>query len=468
VGTSFPNCDKDQIPNNLEPSSFDTQAYLLLWMKQFSKNYDFSISDVQWSPHVGPPSIDYLNPPPAGTGTLVFGAGSSFNWPPGTRVRLTNTGGVLPTLSLNGQPPPPELQDYYIRVITYKGFKYVYLFDTYDHAACTGCVAGNYWEGLLNLTNQGKGMHTMIAQEPVWTNLAAETLIYSGTDKYNILKSPPYGLPKDWTTFLVRILEAPSLSFRSGGGIGREILSHDTLYQTDSGLPNGTVTAIARAKKNPLYTSHQSIDITRTWIDGVATGIIILDVVKDSDGNIRPYTFTANAPLFVGDPPGGQNLATVGASGQDAFRARDNWIQILVGDPQGNGSADTDPFNRYRSAVTRGQFFWPDDEPVETTVGEDRFTIVRFSKAVNSAYVQGFYSFNNWWDNNPDMLRVTSPDGTTFYSPQTGTSFPTARAEVGLHAYGSMIPNTDFDDFSLRFFTNVGTPRQGFMMPVQQ
>ena len=455
-------CDKDKIPDNLEPSTYDTQAYLLLWMKQFSKTYGFAIGDVAWSPHVGPPSTSPSDPPPAGTGTRVLAAGSSFNWMNGTRVRLTNSGGALPS-------PAVEGQDYYIRVISYTGFKYVYLFDTSDHAICTGCVSGTYWVGLVNLTNQGTGMHTLIAQEPVWTNLAAETLVSSGIDKYGILKSPPYGLPKDWTTFLVRILEAPSLSFRNGGISGREILSRDTLYQTNSGLPNGTVTAIARAKKSPLYASHYLSDISRNWLYGLATGVIILEIVKDSDGKIRPYAFAADAPLFVGDPPDGQNVATVGAAGQDAFRDRDNWIEILVGDPQGRGSADTDPFDTNRSAVTRNQFVWPNDEPVDTTVVEDLFTIVHFPQAaLNSAYVKGFYSYRNYWPGLPDMLRVTSPDGTTFYSPQTGTSFPTARAEVGLHAYGSMIPNTDFDDFALRFFTNVGAPRQGFMMPVQQ
>ena len=114
-------------------------------------------------------------------------------------------------------------------------------------------------------------------------------------------------------------------------------------------------------------------------------------------------------------------------------------------------------------------------------INTDNFTLLRFSDYVNSSLtckvngvdrtgsycLTGFYSKDNTGSAG-DVLRFASPDGTLFYSPQSGTIFPAGRSEVGLHAYGNDAYWTEFDDFALQFGPGYGITRQGFLLPIQQ
>jgi len=177
------------------------------------------------------------------------------------------------------------------------------------------------------------------------------------------------------------------------------------------------------------------------------------------------------------------------------YRARDNWIAVYVGDITGRTPSDADPYNLHRLASPRlpegpsdpALFLWPVDDVASTAPSNDYFTIVRFDPLaggfINSTLLcrvdgldmsgtnclSGFYSKANT-GTAPDILRFSSPDGILFNSPSSGASFPTSRAEVGLHAYGSPYEGRSvyFDDFALQFGPGYEITKQGFLLPLQQ
>ena len=194
--------------------------------------------------------------------------------------------------------------------------------------------------------------------------------------------------------------------------------------------------------------------------------------------------FTAGSKIFVGEHPGGTDAGTVGVPGgvsDVVFRTRDNWLMFYVGDPTGKDPADINPFNNYRGPVLRNSILWPPDSPEETVINTDTFTLLRFSDylnaslscSVNGVGQTGSYCLTRFFTKNNDgsagdVLRFASPDGSMFYSPQSGTVFPTGRAEFGLHAYGMDGHFTEFDDFALQFGPGYSITRKGFLMPIQQ
>jgi hypothetical protein len=457
-GNDANGCDNDGIPWGWLgdiPGYTDYTPVLLFWMKQYPARYGFSPSEVIYENPTG------LNPLPPST--RVLKTISSFNWQNGTRVRLTNATGSLPSPLVQGQ-------DYYIRVIG-SGLvpKYIYFFPDVASAICSGCTAETYWQNLIAITGQGTASHTMIAQDPVFTKLAHQVMD-SGNEYYKIFSSP-LRLLSSWATFMVRIIEAPSVSFINGGGAtGREILSGDVVYQTSNNLATGTVTAIYQVVRNPVYRSANSSD--RNWAGGTSQGMILLERIAGnaaSDPTTSP--FTAGSKIFVGDQPGAW-AGTVGVpSGytDNAFRVRDNWLLFYVGDPTGTAPADSNPFNNYRGPIAREKILWPPDNVEDTAIYNDNFTLLRFEDYVNSTYCTSFFTkLNSTTGSAGDVLRFQSPDGSMFYSPQSGVVFPTKRAEVGLHAYGNDGNFVEYDDFALQFGPSYTITRQGFMLPIQQ
>jgi len=460
-------CDNDGIPHGWLFGYPDYTPMLLFWMKQYEKQ-ETSLY-VELSPHSTPTKFD--DPPPVGRGTYaILSNNPEYFWENGERVRFVNTGGALP-------PPIVPGRDYYIRKVVYNSNVYLYLFST---------VAGAlnqtepYWAGLVDITDYGTGTTTMIAQEPTFTKLAHQVLT-SSNQYYGLIASLSY--LKTWATFATRVIEAPSVSFTGGGGsAGREILSGETVYQTADNLPGGTVTAIYRVTRSPLY--RESGSSVRNWTGNAAQGVILLERIQGnaaSDPSTSP--FTATSKIFVGEHPGGTWAATAGVGGTSdvVFRVRDNWVLLYVGDQTGLAPADADPFNNYRGPVNRDSVLWPPDNPQDTAIGNDTFTLIRFGDYVNPSLnckvngldrtgiycLTGFFSKENTGTAG-DVLRFASPDGVLFYSPQSGVVFPTNRAEVGLHAFGNDATFAEFDDFGLQFGPGYGITRTGFLLPIQQ
>ncbi|MRR37521.1 hypothetical protein EG829_23275 [bacterium] len=299
-----------------------------------------------------------------------------------------------------------------------------------------------------------------------------------------------------WSTFLVRLIEAPSVSVLSiPSSTGREIASGDTVYTTNDNSSSGTVTAIAIVRRNPVYRSSSST--VRNWSGKTAEAVLILESVKAS-GITRPHVFGQGKTLFVGNEGAGVIAGVVGipsGSTDIVYRDRDQWVAVYVADPTGPASSrmpDADPFNIFNSSngqyergrILRTSVRWPVDDVEYTSAANDFFTVVRFGSFVNSTLpsckvssgsglmdlggtncLGSFYSGNNSLANYPDILRFSSPNGVVFNSPM-GSTFPTAQSEVGLHSLGGDVPS--FDDFALQFGPGYGITRQGFMLPIQQ
>jgi hypothetical protein len=416
-------------------------------------------------PYTGLPSVNY--PPLSGTATRAILIGTCSNWLNGNRVRFNNLQGSLPAGISAGV-------DYFIRIITYSGVRYGYLFDTYEQAMGLGATP---WEGLRDITTPGSGT-SMVAQDPMWTKLAQQSLNFMGSDVYRVLKSA--NRFRDWTTLKVRVIEAPSLSFKSGGGAGLEIVSGNIVYQTQENTFNGaTLTAIAQVRNDPIYWNTSSLQPAEwDWEAGTAAGVLILEFLKDG-GTTRPHAFTDGRKLFAGEYPYGTEIATAGipssiTTESIAFRGRDNWVQVFVGDQDGPDNPDSNPLDAARALSPRDQIYWSPDRigyPGITTPSNDRFSLVTLGDYRNECFARRFSSKQNTWPIG-DFIRlgIAQYDGSTFYStPTSGTTFSSSRPEIGLHAYGptDSITNLYYDDFAVRFGP-VGGVRSGFLLPVQR
>jgi prepilin-type N-terminal cleavage/methylation domain-containing protein len=477
-GLDSNSCEIDQIPEGIiAPGSgyVDRTPVITLWAKQYDKKDSAFVA----IPNPGPPGC--LSHPPGTTGHYTIVPTNLAAWETGNRVRLAPVGGgTLPGGLV-------ENRDYFTRQITTLGVDYIYLFDSRSNALAkeSGCWL---WSGLQDMTNAGSGARTATNQNAQWTNLAYQTLT-SGNRFLGLSGSPTImQFVTTWSTFLVRIIEAPSVSVVStAGSSGREIFSGDTVYTTSDNTQAGTLVAVAQVRRNPVYRSNSSS--VRNWAGKTAEAVLILELIKDSGGTTRPHAFGQGKTLFVGEHPGGVNAGTVNipaGSTDIVYRSRDNWIAVYVGDPSlVTRTPDTDPYDvndangLLRGPIIRTSVRWPVDDVENTTAGNDYFTIVRFANFVNTTLLcrvdgldmsgtnclGGFYSGTN--DGSaPDILRFSSPDGTVFNSPSSGASLPASRAEVGLHSYAA--PQIFYDDFALQFGPGYGITRQGFLLPLQQ
>jgi hypothetical protein len=325
----------------------------------------------------------------------------------------------------------------------------------------------------------------MVAQDPMWTKIAQQSLNYMASDVYRVLKSSGSFVTnrfRDWTTLKVRVIEAPSLSFMNGGGAGLEIVSGNIVYQTQDDSQGGTLTAIAQVRNDPVYWNRYDVlPAEWNWGAGTAAGVLILEVLKDGGGNVRPHSFTGGKKLFVGEPPYGTWIATAGipssiTTESSAFRGRDNWVQVFVGDQDGPDNPNNNPFDTSRALSPRDQIYWSPDRVGYlgiTTLSDDRFSLVRMSDYRNACIARRFPSRQNTDTGaTGDFIRLGKwqYDGSTFFSsPTSGTTFSSSRPEIGLHAYGptDTLTNLYYDDFAVRFGP-VGGVKSGFLMPVQR
>ena len=327
----------------------------------------------------------------------------------------------------------------------------------------------------MDITDPGTGTFNMIGQDAAFTKLAHQYVTSdSGTDRYNILDAG--NIPRPWTTLLVRVVEAPSVSFISGGDLREPVPGRRHR------LPDGQQSARwqraghcpgARRSRVPGGRTSSGVHETK-WGNGTADGVLILDVLKDNAGNVRPYTFTAGATLFAGGPPSGVNVATAGvpaaaarmtSSGRGATGFPPTW------GPIGRTAIRTPiPSISIRGGISRSQIFWPPDDKTATAPVNDKYTAVRFGDSVNPAYCTAFFSRDNSAQGGQaggDIIRMQSPDGVKFYSPQSW-SWLSTKPEVGLHAYGLNITSIYFDEFGLQFGPPASAARQSFIMPIQK
>jgi len=486
-------------------SAFDILPYgamplFALWVKQYPATITFAPSDVVASPCNTTDDSGYTFPACA-QNVKALGVVESYL---GLRdpVRMLTTG-ALPTTT------PTQIQpnvQYYVRVLTKGGVSYKYFFTTRSASWCDFSTKICNWTAgdgtFLELQDGGSGTHTIIKQEPSWTWYAGAMAAARGpqtptsnNDQYHVVITNTHAIRK-WITLTARTKEAPSILFINGGGYGVQtrIKMGDEIYQTSDCTAGGPRTARARVAWDPVYNLGAN---SKLWT-GTATGALVLDILKDSSGNVYPYAFDRNlcsGKFFVGQWPSGVQLANLPTADGNAYRSKDIWFRLFVADPNNYVDqygvsisptlfeADTDPWDPKfsntinRNAVTRGTIVWPPDDilsngQTQITAANDNFTLVKWQYMTpNYTICTGFISATNTGtglgenDQYYDTLRLG------FYqkTPSSG-SFPSATnfPVVGLHAYGQYTANAYFDDFAVRLPGYRSSATQGFSQSFQQ
>ncbi|MEI7636486.1 MAG: type II secretion system protein [Syntrophus sp. (in: bacteria)] len=262
----------------------------------------------------------------------------------------------------------------------------------------------------------------------------------------------------DWSTLLVRVIEADSLSFDQGGpGTTGELLYGDTITGATSG-------ATAKVNGTPILTSG-------AWT-GTAAGLLTVTNVSKTGGVIQFQS--------------GENLTTsTGVNGAPVVRARytgtsrqkDNYIRVYYGSqlaiPTGT-TGNAYPLGNIRLANTRlaagGAVPWPVDNvagpvvvPVNPTLwaaNNDYFTLVQWNttsgqnqlNAGNGEAILGTGSELN------AIVRLNA-----LHSPSSGTF---TQPEVGLDTWGNSSTSVYYDDFGIQTASPAQT--QGFLPAIQQ
>ena len=408
------------------PGYTDYTPVLLFWMKEYDKKE--TGPTIVPSPHVSTPTKFDDAPHCRQSDPRSAPQGRAF-WQNGDRVRFTNSGGAL---SPSGFWRAGIITSARLIVGTNVSLplrqrsKRPEHFDALLDGACRH-------HGLT-----GSGTTTIIVQDPTFTKLAHQVL----TSANEYLQNHDHRTSlKCFATFMARVIEAPSVSFISGGGACRPGDPErgdrvPDVEQPGGGndhrhLPGGTQPRVPSGNAR-----------VRHWASGnAAQGVLLLERIKDNSSRTRPLPRSRRARRSSsGIIPAGPVPGTVGVPGgvtDTVFRLRDNWILFYVGDPTGNAPADINPFNNYRGPILRNSVLWPPDSMEETAINNDNFTLLRFSDYVNTSLTagQGFGTRNNCYGSTKDggdVIRFTSPDGNMFYSPQSGVVFPTNRSEVGL------------------------------------
>jgi hypothetical protein len=214
----------------------------------------------------------------------------------------------------------------------------------------------------------------------------------------------------DWpvqeATLALRIQEAPSLRFSSGGTY--EIQRGDQIYQN---------AASAIVDADPVLASG-------SWGGGNAAGHLVL---KNLSG-----TFSLSQPFSV------IGRGQVGIVNE--VRNRDNFIRVYYGSPDGCGTPNTDPLDNERHANPRhpAELHWPPADGEVYTADDDYFTLIQWDADKINTGVSSFdrLTATQLRSNASDLLTPSGPLGQT-------------RPELGLHALGKGALNTYFDDFGL-------------------
>ena len=224
--------------------------------------------------------------------------------------------------------------------------------------------------------------------------------------------------PINESTLLVRIKEAASIGFNSGGTTA--IQDGDLVLQKNG----SSVTASATVEGDPILSSG-------SWAGGDAEGIITL---KNVSG-----TFDTELPLLVN----GLAIATYDGS----FNAQDNYIRVFYGDTSGYGTSSNNYLDYDKLGNPRGEANWAPDEVGDWSAGTDYFTLVRWD-AKNSAVTSADFIPSLDKDGIIQIPNaIIRSNESDLLSPSSG-SFE--KPELGLHTFGNTSNQVYFDDFAVQ------------------
>lgn len=299
---------------------------------------------------------------------------------------------------------------------------------------------GTTWTALFQLTHPENPMGVWEYIEVPLTSYVGQTIkirfrfdtgnslnnTYEGWYVDDILISGDFQFPVNEATLMVRITEAATVSFSSGGTTAIE--EGDIVRQS-----NGATGTVIGA---PILSSG-------SWAGDDAAGIILLNnLPRDSEGSITT-PFVAGALSVAGK---GTDLATV-----TAFRERDNYIRTYYTDTNGCGMPNDDPLDYEKRANARGAVNWPPDNVDGWSAENDYFTLIQWD-----AFNTGVDTITSVSEPNAIIRNDTLTTPTPYEQPP----------ELGLHTFGHGSTNVFFDDFALQ--AEIWAKRTGFLPSIQQ
>lgn len=270
-----------------------------------------------------------------------------------------------------------------------------------------------------------------------YTWLAYKTLTNSSGS--GIVSSSGYLV--DYSTLLVRIVEATSLQFDTGSGTTFKV--GDVVRGATSGVTgivNGT----------PILTSGSWGSNAAGWV--TIAGPVGTGYYKTAT-NSSTVNFTSGESLSVNGVYKARYTGT--------YRMKDNYIRAYYGKPAASGTASSTYTNEYRLAnpvltSSSQDPNWPVDDVSDWAAANDWFTLVQWT-AYNSSAGGSIALLGAGTEANA-IIRTN-----TLLTPSSG-SF--TNPEVGLDTWGSSSTSTYFDDFGLKALGPGQT--QGFMPGIQQ
>jgi len=236
---------------------------------------------------------------------------------------------------------------------------------------------------------------------------------------------------KNWTTLLVRVLEAYPLSFINGGASGTPAIKYgDTISQGAS---------TAKVAGTPILSSG-------SWGSGNAQGILTLSHISG--------TFTSGTAIKVS----GVTSAVTGSSLNPATDSKYNYIRVYYSDTDSHGTPSSNQLDDDRLSNPRDSVNWAPHDALDTDASNDFFTLVQWDSVTFSGNSTIDQVLGTGEENNAVIRtdnRITTDTSGTF-----------AASEVGLHTYGTNTTTVYFDDFAVQ--TVSGASGQGFQSSVQR
>jgi hypothetical protein len=266
------------------------------------------------------------------------------------------------------------------------------------------------------------------ADNPVW--IAYKTL--SAVD--GVVNSS--GRLVDWSTLLVRVIEADSLQFNDGQ---TEFRYGDIVTGSSSG-------ATAVVNGTPILTAG-------SWTNNNAAGWLTVTNVTKSSGTIQ---FQSGENLLVDGAVKGRYTGT--------SRQKDNYIRAYYGKISATGTASDNPLDNNRLANPRIisssnlRLKWPVDDVSDWASSNDAFTLVQWDSTTNFSVTGGDAARLGTGKEQNAIIRTNA-----LTTPNSGVF---SRPEIGLDTWGSSSTSVYFDDFGIQTASPGQT--QGFLPAIQQ
>jgi len=237
----------------------------------------------------------------------------------------------------------------------------------------------------------------------------------------------------DWSTLVVRVIEADSLSFTQNGGT-TPLAYGDTITGASSG-------ATAVINGTPILSSG-------SWSAGSAQGVLTVSAATKNAGGV--IQFQSGESLRVN--------GVVRATYTGTCRYKDNYIRVYYGKDASSGTASSLATNNDRLRHERSaELQWPKDNITDWAAANDYFTLVQWDTNLNTSAGGGLALLGTGSEANA-IIRTN-----TLVTPSSGNF---TRTEVGLDTWGRYSTYVYFDDFGLEAPAPGQT--QGFLPGIQQ